>query len=46
VLLAHAGGGMALLDVALTLALLAAIGGVTFAQRAWRRRGKEDGHGA
>jgi multicomponent Na+:H+ antiporter subunit F len=46
VLLAHAGGGMALLDVALTLALLAAIGGVTFAQRAWRRREKEDGHGA
>lgn len=41
VLLAHAGGGMALLDVALTLALLAAIGGVAFASRAWRHE-KDD----
>lgn len=41
VLLAHAGGGMALLDVALTLALLAAISGVTFASRAWQRE-KDD----
>jgi len=32
-LLAHAGGGMALLDVALVLALLAAIAGVAFARR-------------
>jgi multicomponent Na+:H+ antiporter subunit F len=46
VLLAHAGGGMALLDVALTLALLAAISGVTFSLRAWNRPGKEDDHGA
>lgn len=41
VLLAHAGGGMALLDVALTLALLATISGVTFASRAWQRE-KDD----
>lgn len=34
-LLAFAGGGGALIDVALTLALLAAITGVAFAQRAW-----------
>lgn len=32
-LLAHAGGGMALLDVALVLAGLAAIAGVAFARR-------------
>lgn len=37
VLLAHAGGGQALVDVALTLALLAAVGGVAFASRAWQR---------
>lgn len=37
VLLAHAGGGHALVDVALTLALLAAVGGVAFASRAWQR---------
>jgi multicomponent Na+:H+ antiporter subunit F len=37
VLLAYAGGGMALVDVALTLALLAAVGGVAFASRAWQR---------
>lgn len=35
-LLAHAGGGPALVDVALVLALLAAIAGVAFARRAWR----------
>lgn len=35
-LLAHAGGAPALIDVALTLALLAAIAGVAFAQRAWQ----------
>ena len=34
-LLAHAGGGMPLVDAALVLALLAAIAGVAFAQRAW-----------
>lgn len=37
VLLAHAGGGHELVDVALTLALLAAVGGVAFASRAWQR---------
>lgn len=40
-LLAHAGGGMALVaglvDVALVFALLAAITGTAFALRAWRR---------
>ncbi len=41
VLLAHAGGGMVLVDVALTLALLAAISGVAFASRAWSRKGEE-----
>jgi multicomponent Na+:H+ antiporter subunit F len=35
VLLAAAGGGAALVDVALVLALLAAIGGIAFAKRAW-----------
>ena len=35
VLLAVAGGGSALVDVALVLALLAAIGGIAFAKRAW-----------
>jgi len=38
-LLAYAGGGPALVDAALTLALLAAIIGVAFAQRAWSREG-------
>ena len=42
-LLAHAGGGVlvnvALVDVALVLALLAAITGVAFALRAWGRGG-------
>jgi multicomponent Na+:H+ antiporter subunit F len=37
-LLATAGGGTALVDVALVLALLAAIGGIAFAKRAWRAR--------
>lgn len=36
VLLAYAGGAPALVDVALTLALLAAIAGVAFARRAWQ----------
>lgn len=36
-LLAYAGGGTALIDVALVFALLAAITGAAFAQRAWRR---------
>ena len=36
VLLAYGGGGTMLVDVALTLALLAAITGIAFAQRAWR----------
>ena len=35
VLLAAAGGGAPLVDVALVLALLAAIGGIAFAKRAW-----------
>jgi len=39
VLLAHAGGGGALVDVALVIALLAAITGIAFARRAWQ--GKE-----
>jgi multicomponent Na+:H+ antiporter subunit F len=35
VLLAHAGVGHVLVDVALVLALLAAITGIAFARRAW-----------
>lgn len=35
-LLAYAGTAPALVDVALTLALLAAIAGIAFAQRAWQ----------
>lgn len=35
-LLSEAGGGAALIDVALVFALLAAITGAAFAQRAWR----------
>jgi multicomponent Na+:H+ antiporter subunit F len=46
VLLAHAGGGTSLIDVALTLALLAAIAGVAFARRAWTSRGEVDAPGA
>ncbi|WP_374344203.1 monovalent cation/H+ antiporter complex subunit F [Azonexus sp.] len=42
VLLAAAGGGPALVDVALVLALLAAISGLAFARRAWRRKGDGD----
>ena len=38
-LLAHAGGGAALVDVALLLAWLAAITGGAFALRAWGRGG-------
>lgn len=41
VLLAAAGGGGALIDVALVLALLAAIGGITFAKRAWHAPGDD-----
>ena len=36
-LLGHAGGGPGLIDAALVIALLAAITGAAFAQRAWRR---------
>ncbi|MCQ4348516.1 monovalent cation/H+ antiporter complex subunit F [Pseudomonas stutzeri] len=43
VLLAHAGGGWALVDVALVIALLAAITGIAFARRAWH--GRERPHG-
>ena len=35
-------GHPALIDVALTLALLAAISGIAFAQRAWQKPGEED----
>jgi multicomponent Na+:H+ antiporter subunit F len=42
-LLALAGGGTALLDAALVLALLAAIGGIAFARRGWGKEG-DDGH--
>lgn len=42
VLLSAAGAGTTLIDVALVLALLAAIGGITFAKRAWREG--EDRH--
>lgn len=35
VLLAAAGGSTPLIDVALVLALLAAVGGIAFARRAW-----------
>lgn len=41
VLLAAAGGGSPLVDVALVLALLAAIGGIAFAKRAWHAEGNE-----
>lgn len=43
-LLAYAGGGSALVDVALVFALLAAITGVAFGQRAWRREEGENEH--
>lgn len=42
VLLAHAGGGGPLVDVALVIALLAAITGIAFARRAWHARGQRD----
>lgn len=42
VLLAHAGGGTALIDVALVIALLAAITGIAFARRAWHAREQRD----
>lgn len=42
VLLAHAGGGRALVDVALVIALLAAISGIAFARRAWHRKERPD----
>lgn len=42
VLLATAGGGAALVDVALVLALLAAIGGIAFAKRAWQAGDRRD----
>lgn len=42
VLLAAAGGGTALVDVALVLALLAAIGGIAFAKRAWHTQEHDD----
>ena len=43
-LLAYAGGGPGLVDVALVIALLAAITGTAFAQRAWRREKGESEH--
>lgn len=42
VVLAMAGGTTALLDAALVLALLAAIGGIAFAVRAWGQEGNGD----
>ena len=42
ILLAFVGGHPALVDVALVLALLAAITGIAFAQRAWQKPGEED----
>lgn len=41
VLLAYGGGGEALVDVALLLALLAAIGGIAFVRRAWQGDGDD-----
>jgi multicomponent Na+:H+ antiporter subunit F len=43
VLLAFAGGGTPLVDVALTLALLAAITGIAFVRRAWTEERGESG---
>lgn len=43
-LLAHGMRNRALIDVALVLALLSAITGAAFAQRAWRRDQGEAGH--
>lgn len=41
-LLGQAGGGPPFVDAALTLALLAAISGVAFAQRVWSREEDDD----
>jgi multicomponent Na+:H+ antiporter subunit F len=41
-LLAFAAGGTPLIDVALTLALLAAISGIAFAQRTWQKKEEDD----
>lgn len=41
VLLAASGGVAPLIDVALVLALLAAIGGIAFAKRAWHAEGND-----
>jgi multicomponent Na+:H+ antiporter subunit F len=43
VLLAQAMPPGALVDVALVLALLAAIGGIAFAKRAWHQEGEKEG---
>jgi multicomponent Na+:H+ antiporter subunit F len=43
-LLAYAGGGPGLVDAALVIALLAAIAGTAFAQRAWRHESGETEH--
>ena len=43
VLLAQAMPLGALVDVALVLALLAAIGGIAFAKRAWQQEGEKEG---
>ena len=43
-LLAYTENAPALVDVALVFALLAAITGAAFAQRAWRREEGDDGH--
>ncbi len=40
-LLAMTGGGTPLLDAALALALLAAIGGIAFAKRTWKENGND-----
>jgi multicomponent Na+:H+ antiporter subunit F len=42
VLIAFASDARALIDVALTLALLAAISGIAFAQRAWGTDDRDD----
>ncbi|MDQ9171615.1 monovalent cation/H+ antiporter complex subunit F [Oxalobacteraceae bacterium R-40] len=44
-LLAYSNGQSALIDVALIFALLAAITGAAFAQRAWRHKAKETDDG-
>ena len=41
-MLAFAAGGTPLIDVALTLALLAAISGIAFAQRTWQKKEEDD----